>query len=453
MSVQKHRISKKRARPQDMTNAFEETKIPPGTGHPIGDADISLRHLFVFATVAREGSAASAAGKLLRGSSAIVRSVGALERQLGERLFDRHPRGMVINAFGQAVLTRADRIAAELTELSQAVDERRSAPPGGRARAIFSALPNSRSLAVVVALAERSNMAAVAREFGLTHAAISTALKTLEDRSEIELFDRSPRGLVTTELGQIVVFRFRRCLAELRHIDSDLSALKGTMQGLVRVGALPLGRTMILPRCLASTVSKYPQLQFATLESPYDILAAQLRSGDIDFIFGALRPPHETGDLSQYALFDDRVSVISRSGHPLARKEALGVDDLRGEKWILWRPESPARASLRRTFLQSGLDAPHPCIETGDVAILRGVLLQSDMLTAISASQLRYEIESKDLTVLPIALKETRRSIGITLRFGALPSSGARILIDEIRALIDRMISRGELLPVAHPGH
>ena len=49
-----------------MTNAFEETKIPPGTGHPIGDADISLRHLFVFATVAREGSAASAAGKLLQ---------------------------------------------------------------------------------------------------------------------------------------------------------------------------------------------------------------------------------------------------------------------------------------------------------------------------------------------------------------------------------------------------
>jgi DNA-binding transcriptional LysR family regulator len=197
-----------------MTNAFEETKIPPGTGHPIGDADISLRHLFVFATVAREGSAASAAGKLLRGSSAIVRSVGALERQLGERLFDRHPRGMVINAFGQAVLTRADRIAAELTELSQAVDERRSAPPGGRARAIFSALPNSRSLAFVVALAERSNMAAVAREFGLTHAAISTALKTLEDRSEIELFDRSPRGLVTDTRPRVLLHsrdeRFRR---------------------------------------------------------------------------------------------------------------------------------------------------------------------------------------------------------------------------------------------------
>ena len=30
MSVQKHRTSKKRASPQDMTNAFERIKIPPG---------------------------------------------------------------------------------------------------------------------------------------------------------------------------------------------------------------------------------------------------------------------------------------------------------------------------------------------------------------------------------------------------------------------------------------
>ena len=55
---------------------------------------------------------------------------------------------------------------------------------------------------------------------------------------EVELFYRSPRGLVATELGHLVVFRFRRCLAELRHVDSDLSALKGTVQRIVKVGAL-----------------------------------------------------------------------------------------------------------------------------------------------------------------------------------------------------------------------
>ena len=124
------RPSERSARGKDVTNALEETKILRGTGRWDGDADISLRHLFVFKTVAREGSAAGAAGKLLRANSAIVRSVGVLEQQLGERLFDRHPRGMLINAFGQAVLTRADRIAAELTELSSVFDEGRSPRPG-----------------------------------------------------------------------------------------------------------------------------------------------------------------------------------------------------------------------------------------------------------------------------------------------------------------------------------
>jgi hypothetical protein len=63
------------------------------------------------------------------------------------------------------------------------------------------------------------------------------------------------------------------------------------------------------------------------------------------------------------------------------------------------------------------------------------------MLTAISADQLQYEIASGDLSVLPIDLGETRRSIGITQRQGA----GTRALVDEIRAQVERMIKEGQL--------
>jgi hypothetical protein len=46
---------------------------------------------------------------------------------------------------------------------------------------------------------------------------------------------------------------------------------------------------------------------------------------------------------------------------------------------------------------------------------------------------------------------ETRRSIGITQRQGALPPPGTRALVDEIRPQVERMIKEGQLLPVA--GH
>jgi LysR family transcriptional regulator of gallate degradation len=412
------------------------------------ELDISLRHLFVFMAVAQAGSAAGAAAKLFRANSAIARTINALESVLRVRLFDRHARGMLINGYGQILLQRAERIAQEFNAISKALDAKRFSAAGASSRLVFSSLLNGRRLAIVASLPERRSMVAVARDCGVTQAAVSACLKDFEERLGVTLFDRSPKGFVPTDIGHVLTFHFRRSLAELRHIGSDLAAVEGTVQGIVRIGALPLGRTRILPQCIASTLARYPLLRIATVESPYHLLAAQLRSGEIDFVFGALRPPHETADLLQNALFDDCVSVIARAGHPLASREGLTIRDLQDANWVLWRPESPSRRNLQRCFSDAGLTAPKPSVETGDLAILRGVILQSDMLTAISADQLWYEIASGNLLVLPVDLGETRRSIGITQRQGALPSPGTRALIDEIRAQVDWMIKEGQLLPV-----
>jgi LysR family transcriptional regulator, regulator for genes of the gallate degradation pathway len=77
-----------------------------------------------------------------------------------------------------------------------------------------------------------------------------------------------------------------------------------------------------------------------------------------------------------------------------------------------------------------------PAVETGDLAVLRGLLTESDMLTAISAHQLRYEIRDGSLVVLDFPLERTRRQIGLTQRLGAVPAPGARALMDEIRKVV-----------------
>jgi len=235
----------------------------------------------------------------------------------------------------------------------------------------------------------------------------------------------------------------------LRHIGPDLAAMEGVVQGSVRVGALPLGRTRILPPSIAAVVARHPKLHIVTAESPYELLAAQLRSGDIDFVFGALRRARDAKDLRQEALFDDCISIIARPGHPLASRPALRLRDLRDARWVLWRAESPSRQLLLHSFREAGEPVPQPSVETGDLAILRGVIMLSDMLTAISPQQLHHEIVSGDLVVLPIRLDLTRRSIGIAQRQGALPSPGARVLLEEIRTRVRGMIEDGEVLKVA----
>jgi LysR family transcriptional regulator, regulator for genes of the gallate degradation pathway len=396
---------------------------------------INLRHLRALSAVAAAGSVAGAAEQLFRVPSAVTRSIAELERALGVAPFERRARGMLLTVDGERVLARAHRIEREFEE-ARALLARGGAGSSAAVRSTFGSLLNGRRLAVFASLADKRHMGAVAREFGITQPGISSGLKDLEAGLATALFERGARGLAPTPAGEILAFHFKRALAELRHIGPDLAASRGILQGTVQVGALPLGRTHILPLAIAALVSRHPQLRVVTAESPYDALAAALRSGDIDFILGALRPPAEASGLQQEALFEDRLSIIVRCGHPLARRKRLDPAALRRAVWVLPRPGTPARELLRRSFAEAGLAPPLPTVETGDIAVLRGLLLASDMLTAISPHQLRHEIRAGALVALDVVLAATRRKIGLSTRAGAVPSPGARALMDEIHAVV-----------------
>ncbi len=415
--------------------AAPDPRIDPPRSEALG---INLRHLRALSAVAAAGSIAGAADGLYRVASAVTRSIAELEATLGRPLFERRSRGMALNAYGQLVLVRTRRIEREFEEARAQLVARGGVRPSADVHSLFAAILNGRRLAVVASLSEKRNMPSVAREFGIQQPAISMALKDLESGLGVALFDRTARGLAPTLAGEIVAFYFKRVLAELRHIGPDIAASEGTLQGSIHVGALPLGRTQVLPLAIASLLARHPRLHVVTDESPYGALAASLRSGDIDFILGALRSAEEAKDLQQEALFKDQISVIARAGHPLAHAEHIGTETLRQARWVLSRHGSPSRELLERFFAETQQAPPVPAVETGDLAVLRGLLLESDLLTAISAHQLRYEIRDGSLVVLDFALDRTRREIGLTQRLGAFASPGARALMDEVRAIVAR---------------
>lgn len=421
-------------------------------GSALGGAlGINLRHLHAFSAVAASGSIARAADeRLYRVASGVTRAISELEHALGRPLFERRARGMALNSYGELVQVRAQRIEREFEEARSQLVARGGIGANADLPSLFASILNGRRLAVIAGLVEQRNMPAVAREFGITQPAISRALKDLEGGLGVALLERQARGLRPTPAGEIVAFHFRRVLAELRHIGPDIAASEGLLQGSVTVGALPLGRTQILPLAIAALVARHPGLHVATVESPYDALAASLRSGDVDFILGALRSPTQARDLQQEPLFEDRISVIARAGHPLARAARIDFDALRQASWVLSRHHTPSRELLEQFFSSAREVPPVPTVETGDLAVLRGLLLESDMLTAISAHQLRYEIRDGSLVVLDFPLDRTRREIGLTQRQGAFPSPGARALMDEVRAVVARSADfRATALPGA----
>lgn len=87
-------------------------------------------------------------------------------------------------------------------------------------------------------------------------------------------------------------------------------------------------------------------------------------------------------------------------------------------------------------FERLGDKSPEPAVETGDLAIIRGLLLRSDMLAVVSEHQLEHEIASGELQRLPLQLHDTNRPIGLIYRTNGLHSPAAEALIQQIRAVV-----------------
>ena len=390
-----------------------------------------LRHLRAFLAVADQGSANRAGAALFRAQSAVSRSVHKLECELGVKLFERRARGMLLTEYGRALLVRARRMQAEMqrarAELTALGDK-----GSVRNAAIFGMLTHDRRVRAFVALTEQHHMPSVAESLGITQPAVSISVRQLEDSIGVALFERTAQGMMPTPAGTALALRLKRALAEIRHAVADMASLRGVTQGTVTVGALPLGRTRLLPESIASVVAKYPGLRVATMEGSFETLAASLRAGDLDFILGALRPAAYASDLVGEALADEELAIVSRQGHPWAGHKRIAARELARARWVLPRSNTPNRTLFERALAQRGLPAPNVVVETSDLAVLRGVLSNSDLLTAISPHQLSYELGAGLLVLLPVPLHDTRRVIGITRRTDSLPSPGANILMQEI---------------------
>lgn len=382
--------------------------------------------------IAKCGTISSAADNLFRTQSAVTRSLRDLEHILAAQLFERHSSGMLLTRAGLRVLPRAQRAIHELHHIPASLT-RYKQREGSRDEAEPVWLFNVRRLQIFLRLFQLHHTQSVASSLGISQPAVSAALKILEKGAGIPLFQRTPRGMMPSAAAREMAPYISRALTEIRHLPEDLSEQDGKLQGTVHVGALPLCRNALLPRAIIRLVTAHPAVKVVTNESAFSSLITGLRAGDIDLILGALRRDDSMPDIDNRVLFTEELVLLARPQHPLIGKK-LTPADLTSTQWVLPRDNSPARHLLDRAFQTSGMTAPTPVVESGDLAVVRGLLLNADMVAAVSSHQLEYELRAGILQQLTFSLPNTRREIGLTLRHGALHSPATLALIECINA-------------------
>ena len=391
----------------------------------------NLKHVRPFLAVASCGSVVAAARALRRAQSAVTRSVRELERELAAELFERRPHGMVPTAEGHSLRARAERAFATMEAARQALGGdgvQRTAP-------VFTLSVNQQRLRTVMLLAEQHNMGAVATRLGISQPAVSQSVREIETSVGVPLFRRGAQGILPTAAGATLARHLKLALAELRMGEEEVLALRGLAHGSVAIGALSLGRALLLPRAIAVLLERFPALTVRTVEGTFEHLATQLRDGDIDFILGALRPPSDTADFLRETVAHDRMVVLARREHPILAKGRIDMAQLARLRWVLPPAGTPTRELLESSLRLMGIARPLVQVESADPSLTLGLLLGSDLISAASPQTFHREITDGEVAIVPVRLPRTERPVGTLQRVGGIPSEAARSLLSILRDL------------------
>lgn len=192
---------------------------------------------------------------------------------------------------------------------------------------------NLRDLRYLVALADERHFGRAAARCHVSQPTLSAQVRKLEEYLGVALLERQPRRLSLTEAGSRVVERARRVLLEADAIVELARSDRDPLAGSLKVALIPTVGPYLLPHVARQLRRDLPRLKLMLYEYQTEPLLAKLRSGEIDV--GILALPVPQDGLDTCVLYEEPFTVAVPAGHPLAARDRLKLEDLRGETLLL----------------------------------------------------------------------------------------------------------------------
>jgi DNA-binding transcriptional LysR family regulator len=286
-----------------------------------------------------------------------------------------------------------------------------------------------RHVELIAELYDCRSILKAAKRLSLTQPTVTKALQDVESTLGVKLFARSNRGLEPTAYGEIFVRHAKIVLAQLRHAAEELESLRAGYSGKVTVGTLLAASAGILPDAIALLKKQRPGVAISVVVGTYDVLMPALLAGDLDMVLGRLPQEGRSRALVYEEFYAEPICVVTRRGHPLARKRRLTLRDLANEAWLLPLPETDLRRQIERAFVEAGAPSPRNVIESVSILTNRVLLRKSDCVGVMPYHVALDDVEQGLLAILPVKLKSIESPVGAILRApGTLPPAASALL-------------------------
>ena len=169
----------------------------------------------------------------------------------------------------------------------------------------------------------------------VTQPALSKSIRNLEQSLGVLLLERHPLGVVPTEYGKVFLQYAALITGEIDRAVEEISQMKGTGKGIVRVGAGATMMQYLIPQAVRAFVANDALAEVTFKQGLREELIASLRRGEVDVIVGAIGGLGHDDDFRQEVALEDEIVVVANRDHPLAGKSSVRIEEFADYKWVL----------------------------------------------------------------------------------------------------------------------
>jgi LysR family transcriptional regulator, low CO2-responsive transcriptional regulator len=199
-----------------------------------------------------------------------------------------------------------------------------------------------------LAVASKHSFSEAARSLGVSQPTVTTQIKGIERRYEVELFYRSGRGTALTPVGLALLPFIRRMFESFDEAKTYLHEIQGMHRGHLRIGSYgPYDVTKLV----ALYNSRFPAVSITVDILNSQSLAEKLLKYDLDIaVLGRMKPQPEFHALP---FKSPRLVAIAPRNSRWISRQSISVAELAKEKIICREQGSAPRAAHDRLFAKS----------------------------------------------------------------------------------------------------
>jgi len=227
---------------------------------------------------------------------------------------------------------------------------------------------NLRDLEYVVAVADTGHFGLAAERCRTSQPTLSMQLKKLEAELDAPLFERSPRGALTTAIGAEIVVRARSILDEVRQMREIAARGAEALGGVLRLGVIPTAGPYLLPRILPQLRAAYPRLETHLREAMTARLLSLLLDNELDAAI--VSEPIDDHGLERAPLFRERFMLGMHPDHGLATAPRLKSKAMAGEPVLMLEEGHCLKAQTTLVCRRLGLRPVHD-VQASSIETLR----------------------------------------------------------------------------------